>query len=153
MAERIITPLVVGPVGSTGILKTLASSVWQVLSSADNAHIDLDDTSTAIRGDDVLLLVLHSSGTTGAGIKVKTSTNSPFTASGQPDQTFDITADRSINTIGATATAVKIGTLSVIGPFESARFKDTDGYLNFSRDTGDTAAADYNVQAIVIKRK
>ena len=153
MAERTITPLVIGPSGSTGLLKIPASSQWQVLSSADNAHIDLDSTSTGIRGEDVILLVMLSSATTGAGIKVKTSTKSPFTASGQADQTFSFTADRSLNTIGATATGVKIGTLAIVGPFESARFKDTDGYLNFSRSTGDTASADYNVHAIVIKRR
>jgi len=153
MAERTITPLVIGPAGSTGLLKTMASSVWQVLSSADNAHIDLDDTSTGIRSEDVILLVLHSSGTTAAGIKIVTSTKSAYTGSGQANQSFTITADKSINTIAATATGVKLGTLSILGPFESARYKDTDGYLNFARSTGDTAAADYNVQAIVIKRR
>jgi hypothetical protein len=152
MAERTIAPMVIGPAGSTGLLGLMKTSEWQTLSSADNAHIDLDDTSTAIRGEDVIVLLHVSSGTTAPGIKILTSTKSPYTGSGQADQTFTFSADVSLSTIGSSGSVIK-GTVVVLGPFETARYKDTDGYLNFVRSTGDTAAADYKVHAIVIKRK
>jgi hypothetical protein len=40
-----------------------------------------------------------------------------------------------------TTASTKLVTLSVLGPFETARFKDTDGYINFSKAiTGSTVA-------------
>jgi hypothetical protein len=153
MAERTITPWVVGPAGSTAIIEIPASSEWQTLSSADNAHIDLDDSSTQFVGEDVILLVaLASGGSTSPGIKILTSTKSPYTGSGQANETYDITLDASISTVGSTGAVLK-GCIAVVGPFESARFKDTDGYLNFARSTSDTATPDYKVGAIVIRRR
>jgi len=152
MAERTISPIVIGRAGSTGLLGTFKTTEWQTLSSADNAHIDLDDSSTQIVGEDVIVLVHVSSGTTAPGIKVLTSTNSPYAGSGQADQTFNFSADVSLTSIGSSG-AVTRGTVVAVGPFETARYKDTDGFINIVRSTGDTAAADYRVHAIVIKRK
>lgn len=153
MADKKITPVVLGrSVGTTNITAgAFKSSEWVTLTSADNGYIDENDTAVSggIFLPKVVLLVKTDTGTTAPGIKFLSSTEEPYSGSGIPDLTVAIPVDAALSTVGTSGT-VEQGGFAAIPLGETARFKDTDGRINFVRSTGDTGAADYGVHAIVL---
>jgi len=141
MAAAELTPLVLTRTTGTD----LTTSYQAVIDSATGAYIDYFDTDQNNQ-QGRLVLIAGSDSAQNAGGKtliIKTSTNNPFTGSGIADFSDDM----------STETADMAGTgddhITVYGPLETARFVDTDGYINIEISTADTCGNCYLTALIV----
>jgi hypothetical protein len=134
MAAAELTPIILSRATGVSINATAASTANMIeFDSSTGFYIDVGDTTQINDASKMVLVVTGaSSASTDGGIKIKTSTNSPFVGSGMPDLAVDLT----------TGTAVFEGDttgddfyMNLIGPLETARFTDTDGYINIEYDT------------------
>lgn len=95
--------------------------------------IDYFDTTQNNQGGTIVVFVTNaSSASTDGAINVLSSTKSVFTGSGVTDMDVDLTTG-ALTFEGDTEGADHYMTAFVLG--ETARFVDTDGYINFEYDT------------------
>ncbi len=127
---------------------------WDAFTTGTNEFIDVDGKD----GSKVLLLVARESTVAGTsyyiGASDSATTGSSHTnwytgnSAGRIKIGTSIAAKANNYTRFRTSGTTKLVTIEVLGPFETARFKDTDGYVNFAkRKTGSTTC---KVAAILI---
>ncbi len=141
MAIAELTPIVLGR--SAG--SDLATASQIVIDSATGGYIDYFDTDQNNQ-QGRLILILGSDSAQNAGGKqfnLLTSTENPFTGSGQA------TLEDDMSTEDADFAGTGDDHITILGPFETARFVDTDGYINFEISTDDTAGNVY-VTALIV---
>lgn len=137
MAASEVTPILLSR--TTGLKQTMDAVTTGNMVDMDSDtgfFVDLGDTTQVNEASKMILFIsaLSTRSTVGS-IKVKSSTNNPFSGSGIPDLEAQLATgvqDIQLSTSGSTGD----GSLSMIGPFETARYKDTDGHLNVEYDTG-----------------
>jgi len=141
MAVAELTPLVL----TRDAVNDLTTAYQAVIDSATGAYIDWFDSTQNNQQGRLVLIVGCDTAQNDGGVQfnILTSTNNPFTGSGMDDFEEDLSS----------AECDMVGTddnyMSVIGPLETARFVDTDGYINIEISTDDTAGNVY-VTAIVV---
>ena len=140
MAVAELTPCVLSR--NTGF--DLTTDYQVVIDSATGAYIDYFDTAQNNQTGRLILIAGRDSDQAGTPtLRILTSTENPFTGSG----TDALEDDMSSETAGfADASDDRI---TILGPFETARFVDTDGYINIEISTADTCGKCY-LTALVI---
>lgn len=140
MAVAELTPVVLSR--NTGF--DLTTAYQAVIDSATGAYIDYFDTAQNNQQGRLILIAGRDSGEGGTPtLRILTSTNNPFTGSG----TDALEDDMSTETAGFAD--VSDDRITILGPFETARFVDTDGYINIEISTADTCGNCY-LTALVI---
>jgi hypothetical protein len=145
MAQE-VNPLVLSR--NTGsALTTAHQAVWD---SDSGGYIDFFDTTQNNQNGRFIVIVASDSDANAGGVylNIKTSTNNPYTGSGQSDygaamSTEDVSFHNADN-----------AHITVVGPLETARYLDTDGHVNLtlgsSGGTSVGTAGNVYVTAIVI---
>lgn len=141
MAVAELTPLILTRNDGTA----LTTAYQAVIDSATGAYIDWFDTAQNNQQGRLVLIAGSDSdqNTGGKTLIVKTSTNSPFTGSGQSNLEDDMSTE------DASFIGTLDGSISVYGPLETARYVDTDGYINIEISTADTAGNVYLTALVV----
>ena len=140
MAVAELTPLIL----TRNAITDLSTVNQVVLDSATGGYIDYFSTSqNNQQGRLILIIATDSDQAGGSDFIVESSTNQPFTGSGMAD--LDVTLSADSAEFGGTLDQ----RVSILGPIETARHVDTDGYINFKLDTSDTHGNNY-VTAIII---
>lgn len=146
MAEREITPIVMSAArGLTATASKMDTTDWTSFSSDDNCFVDLNDTDQINDASKLILIVRADSNSTGAALEVLSSTKMLYTGSGITDIVIGL-----CDSAAAISELTTGGAISFIGGLESARFKDTDGYLNFQKSTADADTSPYYAMAIIV---
>ena len=134
MAAAELTPIVITRATGVSINGQAVSTANMVEWDSDTGfYIDVDDTAQLVDPSRMLVFISNaSSASTDGAVKVLSSTKAIFSGSGIPDMDVDLT----------TAAGVFEGDtegddhyMTIIPPLETARFKDSDGYINFEYDT------------------
>ena len=123
----------------------LTTAYQAVIDSATGAYIDWFDTD-ANNQQGRLLIIAGSDTAQNAGgkqLNILTSTEQPFTGSGQSNYENDMSTE------DASFVGILNGHITCVGPLETARYVDTDGHINIEISTDDTAGNVY-LTAIVI---
>jgi hypothetical protein len=141
MAAAELYPLVL----TRDTLTDLTTANQAVMDSATGCYVDFFDTDQNIQAGRLVLIVgvdtAQNDG--GSGITILTSTEKPFTGSGMADFADDLSS-QPVDFVGADNNYV-----SVIGPLETAKYVDTDGYINIELSTADTHGNVY-ITALVV---
>ena len=96
-------------------------------------YIDYFDTTQNNQDGTIVLFISNaSSAATDGAINVLSSTQSVFTGSGITDMDIDLTTEATVAEFDTEAADYHV-TCFALG--ETARFVDTDGYINFEYDT------------------
>ena len=141
MAASELTPIVL--TRATGVSyegTNLGNANLVDFDSDTGFYIDVGDTSQVNDASKMVLFVaMADSRTTAGGIKIKSSTNDPFTGSGIPDLAMNMDTAEDTSALDLDTASTAQNPVSVFGPLESARFRDTDGYINVEYDTDHAA--------------
>ena len=110
-----------------------------VMTSAVGAYIDFLDSARDLQGGRLILILGSDSAQNAGGVQLNilTSTENPYTGSGVPTLSDDMSTET------ASFVGVLDGHITVIGPLETANYLDTDGHINIEISTDDTAGNVY----------
>lgn len=141
MAVAALLPLILTRNSGTA----LTTAYQAVIDSATGAYIDWFDTDQNTQQGRLIIVAGSDSAqnTGGRQLNILTSTNNPFTGSGQSNYENDMSTE------DASFIGTLDGSITVVGPLETARYVDTDGYINIEISTDDTCGNCY-LTAIVI---
>lgn len=117
-----------------------------VIDSATGCYIDWFDTDQNNQQGRLVLIVGCDTAQNDGGVQLNilTSTNSPYTGSGQDNFGEDLSS-QPCDFVGTDDNY-----MTAIGPLETAKYLDTDGYINIEISTADTAGNVY-VTALIVK--
>lgn len=137
MAASELTPIIPGrAVGVSYDATNLGSANTVQFDSDTGFYIDVGDSSQVNDASKMILFIGYGdSADTAGGIKIKSSTQGVYSGSGIPDLAIDLTTEASTKAFDADTLGSAEVRISVIGPLETARFKDSDGYINVEYDT------------------
>lgn len=151
MAAAELTPIVI--TRATGVsyeATNLGNSNLITMDSDTGFYIDVGDTDQVNDASRmVLFFSMADSRTTAGGVKILSSTNNPFSGSGVPDLAVNLDTAEDTSALDLDTVSTAQVPVSVVGPLETARFKDTDGYINVEYDT-DHAAPGSSIKAWAI---
>ena len=130
---------------------------WLILSTDDaNSYINVN----GMEGSKVLLLFAHETTKVGAGSTIYIGTSDSATTRSASANLFSgaalnrmkmkvaKNAKGTVYSMFRASSSTRLMSIAICGPFETARFKDSDGYINFAKaKTGSTAS---RVAAILI---
>ena len=140
MAVAELTPLVL----SRNAGRDLTTAYQVVMDSGTGAYIDYFDTDQNNQVGRMVLIAGRDSGEGGTPtLRILTSTEQPFTGSG-----MDALEDN-LSTETAGIADASDDRITFIGPFETARFVDTDGFINIEISTADTCGSCYLTALII----
>lgn len=138
MSASKLTPIIVNRVvGPTSHAAQNVGNANTVEFDSDTGfYVDVGDTTQV---NDAARMVLLISGAdsmdTAGGIVIKASTNSPWSSRVLGDLPVDLTSEADTKALDLDTVSTAQNPVSVIGPLETARFRDTDGYINVEYDT------------------
>jgi hypothetical protein len=137
MAASELTPIIV--TRATGLTYegiNVGNSNTVDFDSDTGFYIDIGDTTQANDASRMILMIaMADSRTTAGGIKIVSSTNNPYTGSGISDLALNMDTAEDTSALDLDTASTAQVPVSVFGPIETARFKDTDGYINVEYDT------------------
>ena len=148
MAAAELTPIVLSrAVGLTYDASGVLNANTVDFDSSTGFYIDLGDTTQVNDASRLVIFVSAAdSASTFGGLKILSSTEMPYVGSGITDLAIDLSTAADTKALDLDTASTAQVRLSAIGPLESARFKDTDGYLNVEYDT-DHAGAGVTLKA------
>jgi hypothetical protein len=134
MAASELVPIIITRLTGQSVNGQAVSTANMVEWDSDTGfYIDVNDTARIVNPDKMVIFITNaSSASTDGAINALSSTLATFTGSGIPDMDIDLTTATGVfegDTTGADHY------MTIIGPLESARFLDSDGYFNFEYDT------------------
>jgi hypothetical protein len=134
MAAAELTPIVLNRATGVSISgQALSTGNMVDWDSSTGFYIDVGDTDQVNDASRMVIFFSNaSSASTDGGIKVLSSTNNPFSGSGVPDLAVDLTTGTGVAELD---TEGDDSYVTMVGPLETARFRDTDGYINVEYDT------------------
>ena len=139
MSAAELTPVIL----TRNDISDLSTGNQAVMDCATGCYIDFNDTSQNNQQGSLILIVgIDSDNAGGDNLTILTSTEQPFSGSGQSNFSNALSAD-SASFIGTLNSRV-----SFVGPIETARYLDTDGYINIAMDTASSGT--HYITAIVI---